>query len=62
MSSTRIMIAAAVFAVLGLLVLFNHHRWQMVASCHERGGVWDGADSRCRLIPRIIIQRDLQRS
>lgn len=62
MSSNRIIIAASVAILLSLLLLFSSYRWQMVASCHRRGGVWDGEDSRCRMIPRVILKRDLERT
>lgn len=59
--SQRIIIALAVTFVLCLLTLFNAYRWELVDACIERGGVWDGPDSQCRLIPRVIIKRDLER-
>ncbi|MEM7775505.1 MAG: hypothetical protein AAF732_07835 [Pseudomonadota bacterium] len=62
MTPARITIAISVAIALGLLMLFNTYRWQLVQACHERGGIWDGADSRCRLIPSVIIKRDLERS
>lgn len=62
MLSQRMMIAVIVSIALLLLVAFNAYRWEMLTSCLERGGVWDGVDSRCRLIPRIIIKRDLERT
>jgi len=62
MSMLRAQIALAMFALLILLLAFQEHRERLVASCVESGGVWDGQDGRCRLIPRnIYLERDLKR-
>ncbi|MEO1694426.1 MAG: hypothetical protein AAFR55_04240 [Pseudomonadota bacterium] len=55
----------SVLVLIGLvaLMMFSEHRWAMVASCHERGGVWDGTDDRCRLLPHDIhLYRGLTRT
>ncbi|MEL6298678.1 MAG: hypothetical protein AAFV26_10075 [Pseudomonadota bacterium] len=56
--------AAAISAAvcLALLTLFAQTRYAQVSDCHQTGGVWDGEASKCRLVPRIIIQRDLRRT
>ena len=61
MPSDRVTIALTVGALLAALLAFNAYRWHLVEACHQRGGVWDGPDSKCRLIPRVIIKRDLER-
>jgi hypothetical protein len=46
-------------AVLVGLLVFNEYRWSLVAACHRSGGVWDGRDSKCRLIPaRLFLDHD----
>ena len=59
----RIITAGLVAVLLAGLMAWQNHRWQLVSACHARGGVWDGAASKCRLVPaRIFIGRDLHRS
>ena len=58
----RIVAASIAAALLGLLLVWQNHRWEMVNSCHAVGGVWDGSSSKCRLVPaRIFIGKDLKR-
>ncbi len=47
----KIKIAAALFAGVLMLTVFSAYRSALVEHCHVRGGVWDGAQSRCRLVP-----------
>ena len=54
MSSMRISIALVTILLLVALLAFQQHRWQLVAECHAIGGVWDGQDAKCRLIPSRI--------
>jgi len=58
MSAFRIKIAIGLVVVLLGLLAFQRYRWQLVTACHERGGVWDGAASKCRLIPPHISVGD----
>ena len=58
-------IAAAVAAALILLglLIWQEQRWRMVDACAKRGGIWDGAHSKCRLVPiRILIEKNLKRT
>lgn len=44
------------------LLYWQEERYALVRACHESGGEWDGADDRCRPLPKIYIERGLQRS
>ena len=58
----KIVVASIVAALLAILLAWQSHRWEMVNNCHATGGVWDGASSKCRLVPaRIFIGKDLKR-
>ena len=59
----RVITVGITALVLLVLVVWQNYRWSKVNSCHAKGGVWDGAASKCRLVPaRIFIGKDLQRS
>ena len=61
MPTDRMTIALALAGLLLSLLAFNSYRWHLVEACHREGGIWDGPDSKCRLIPRVIIKRDIER-
>jgi hypothetical protein len=44
------------------LLFWQHVRYQLVSDCLERGGTWDGPESRCQLIPPIYLERGIKRS
>ena len=44
------------------LLFWQHVRYQLVSDCLERGGTWDGPESRCKLIPPIYLERGIKRS
>jgi hypothetical protein len=59
MTQRRLRFAFWTMAVLVGLLVFNEYRWSLVAACHRSGGVWDGRDSKCRLIPaRLFLDHD----
>ena len=55
---------AAGLAMLTLiaLLMWQEQRFAMVNACHDAGGWWDGATSRCRAVPPVVIERGLKRS
>lgn len=59
---TRILVAATVAAMLGVLVTWQWHRERLVNECQSSGGVWNGSTSRCDQPRRPILQRDLRRT
>ncbi len=57
------LIVAAMCALLGALLLWQHQRERAIADCVAGGGVWNGPRSTCGPAPpRPLLQRDLQRS
>jgi hypothetical protein len=57
----RLLISATLILTLVALLAWQQQRHGLVASCQDKGGLWNG--SACRPDPgRIIIQRDLRRS
>jgi hypothetical protein len=54
--------AVAMLLLLSVLLIWQHVRYELVSDCLERGGTWDGAASRCRLIPPIYLERGIKRS
>lgn len=63
MTDRRLTIAYAITILLLSLFVFTQYRWSLVDTCHRRGGVWDGADGKCRLIPaRLFIDEENQRT
>lgn len=48
--------------LLGGLLVWQHHRDQIVADCVARGGTWDGRAGRCKLLPPIYLERGIKRS
>jgi hypothetical protein len=61
MSRRRLLVALALASVLLLLFGWQAHREQLVRACLDSGGAWTG--TACGpLMPRPILQRDLNRS
>jgi len=61
--SYRLTIVVLTVVILVGLLVWQEHRWRLVEICAQRGGVWDGAQSRCRRMPiRIILEKNLKRS
>jgi len=61
MSRRRLLVALALASVLLLLFGWQAHREQLVRACLDSGGAWTG--TACGpLLPRPILQRDLNRS
>jgi hypothetical protein len=61
MSRRRLLVALALVSVLLLLFGWQAHREQLVRACLDSGGAWTG--TVCGpLLPRPILQRDLNRS
>ncbi|MGI9425595.1 MAG: hypothetical protein ACR2PA_20570 [Hyphomicrobiaceae bacterium] len=59
----RFVTAGIAVVILASLLVWQNHRWAMMNKCVERGGVWDGLASKCRLVPaRIFIEKNLKRS
>lgn len=50
-----------VLLVAGLLY-WQHVRFELVGACQDKGGQWDGAAGRCRLLPPIYLERGIKRS
>jgi hypothetical protein len=48
--------------LLSVLLIWQHVRYELVSDCLERGGTWDGPESRCKLIPPIYLERGIKRS
>ena len=48
--------------LLSVLLIWQHVRYELVSDCLERGGTWDGAASRCKLIPPSYLGRGRKRS
>lgn len=58
----RYVIAGLVAVILAGLFVWQHRREDMIRSCLEGGGEWNGAKSQCRYPPgRILIRPDLKR-
>lgn len=58
----RLLAAVTMIVLLSALLLWQHVRYQLVSDCLESGGNWDGAASRCKLIPPIYLERGIKRS
>jgi len=59
----RIALAVAAVLVVTALTGWRMHRERLIVRCHDAGGVWIGAQSRCAPDPnRMTIQRELYRS
>jgi hypothetical protein len=59
---TRWIAAAAMLATLGALLIWQWSRERQIAACHQAGGIWNGAQSRCQPAPgRPLLRRDLER-
>lgn len=56
MTNERLRIAFWTITLLVALLVFNEYRWSLVRDCQRRGGVWDGPDSKCRLIPALNFE------
>ena len=61
MSRRRVVIAAALVAIVAALFVWQRVRERRLEDCLADGGAWNGPASRCVLPPRTILQRDLQR-
>ncbi|MCB1512239.1 MAG: hypothetical protein KDJ36_15170 [Hyphomicrobiaceae bacterium] len=61
--NTRLAIAAFVTTILVGLLIWQESRMRLVRACTTNGGLWDGANSRCRTVPiRIFLEKNLKRS
>lgn len=63
MTRTRWLIVAGLMAALAGLIGWQTIRQAAVARCHDEGGLWDGANSRC--VPKPsgpLLQGDIYRS
>jgi hypothetical protein len=63
MQPWRIALAVAAVVAVAALTGWRLHRERLIARCHDTGGVWIGAQSRCASDPnRMTIRRELYRS
>lgn len=59
---SRWLVAIAVLAVIGGLLLWQWHRERLIADCLATGGAWDGPASRCmKAPPSPILKRNIER-
>ncbi len=58
----RTFAAVTMLLLLSVLQIWQHVRYELVSDCLERGGTWDGPESRCKLIPPIYLERGIKRS
>jgi hypothetical protein len=59
----RLTVVILTVVILVGLLIWQDQRWRLVEQCASRGGVWDGARSKCRRAPiRILIEKNLKRS
>lgn len=58
----RIVLGTCVALILAGLLMWQHVRYKMVETCLSSGGHWDGANSLCRPLPRIYLERGLKRT
>lgn len=58
----RTVAASAMILLLAVLLYWQHVRFEIVSACRDQGGVWDGAEGRCKLVPPIYLERGIKRS